>query len=134
MYVQPFPVASGGKWKIGSGSQPRWRRDGRELFYISPDSKVMAVDVTTTPAFKAGTPEPLFTAPTWAGARFVSRYDVTADGKKFLITILPGENPVVTTPITGGTELGNGTEEAMSGQAQQSLYAKHRCAVRTAGS
>jgi Tol biopolymer transport system component len=100
VYVQPFPVASGGKWKIGSGSQPRWRRDGRELFYISPDSKVMAVDVTTTPAFKAGTPKSLFTAPIWAGARFVSRYDVTADGKKFLITTLPGENSAVTPPIT----------------------------------
>jgi len=100
VYVQPFPVAPSGKWKIGSGSQPRWRRDGRELFYISPDSKVMAVDVTTTPVFKAGTPKPLFTAPIWAGARFVSRYDVTADGKKFLITTVPEENPAVITPIT----------------------------------
>jgi Tol biopolymer transport system component/predicted Ser/Thr protein kinase len=101
VYVQPFPVASGGKWKIGSGSQPVWRRDGKELFYISADSKVMAVDVATTPAFKAGTPKALFAAPIWAGARFVSRYDVTADGQKFLITTVPEEtNAAVSAPIT----------------------------------
>jgi len=101
VYVQPFPEASRGKWKIGSGSQPHWRRDGRELFYISPDSKVMAVDVGTAPAFKAGTPKALFTAPIWAGARFVSRYDVTDDGKKFLMTTVPEEsNSAASAPIT----------------------------------
>jgi Tol biopolymer transport system component/predicted Ser/Thr protein kinase len=101
VYVQPFPEASRGKWKIGGGSQPRWRRDGRELFYISGDSKVMAVDVTTTPAFKAGTPKALFAAVIWAGARFVDRYDVTADGKRFLINTLPAEtDPTASAPIT----------------------------------
>jgi Tol biopolymer transport system component len=100
VYVQPFPVPSGGKWKIGSGSQPHWRRDGKELFYISGDSKVMAVDVTTTPAFKAGTPKALFAAPIMAGARFVSRCDVTADGKKFLITTVPEESNSAASPIT----------------------------------
>jgi Tol biopolymer transport system component len=101
VYVQPFPVASSGKWKIGSGSQPRWRRDGRELFYISGDSKVMAVDVTTTPAFKVGTSKVLFAAPIWSGARFVSRYDVTADGQKFLINALPAETDSTgSAPIT----------------------------------
>ena len=101
VYVQPFPVASGDKWTIGSGSQPRWRRDGRELFYISGDSKVMAVDVTTTPTFKASTPKVLFAAPIWSGARFVSRYDVTADGKKFLINALPAETaPTAAAPVT----------------------------------
>jgi Tol biopolymer transport system component len=101
VYVQPFPLASSGKWKIGSGSQPRWRRDGNELFYISNDSKLMAVDLTTNPAFKAGTAKILFSAPIWSGARFVSRYDVTADGKKFLINAMTAE-PILRagTPIT----------------------------------
>jgi Tol biopolymer transport system component len=98
VYVQPFPMASGGKWKIGSGSQSRWRRDGKELFYISTDSKLMAVDVTTSPAFKSGTPKVLFQAPIWGGARFVNRYDVTADGKKFLINVLLAEETI--RPIT----------------------------------
>jgi len=39
---------------------PRWRHDGKELFYISPDSQMMAVDVTTNPVFQSGNPHPLF--------------------------------------------------------------------------
>ena len=39
---------------------PRWRRDGKELFYISPDSQMMAVDATTRPVFQSGNPQPLF--------------------------------------------------------------------------
>jgi Tol biopolymer transport system component len=95
VFVQPFPLASGGKWKIGSGSQPHWRRDGKELYYISNDSKIMAVDIATNPAFRVGTPTVLFPVPIWAGARFVSRYDVSADGKKFLINTLAAE-PILT--------------------------------------
>jgi serine/threonine protein kinase/Tol biopolymer transport system component len=101
VYVQPFPEASGGKWKIGSGYQPYWRRDGKELFYISTDSKLMAVDVTTNPAFKAGIPKALFPAPIWGPPMFVTRYDVTADGKKFLInTLRPEATGAASTPIT----------------------------------
>jgi Tol biopolymer transport system component len=46
VYVQTFPV-SGGKWLVstGGGSQPRWRRDGKELFYIAPDKQLMSVKV-----------------------------------------------------------------------------------------
>jgi hypothetical protein len=69
------------------GTQPRWRRDGRELFYISADSKMMAAGVTTTPEFKnTGAPRALFTAPV-PGGGFINpfRYDVTPDGQKFLI-------------------------------------------------
>jgi Tol biopolymer transport system component len=103
VYVQPFPVATGGKWKIGSGVQPHWRRDGKELFYISTDSKLMAVDVTTNPVFKAGTPKALFSAPISGGADTtnVTRYDVTPDGKKFLINSLTPETTAVSsTPMT----------------------------------
>jgi eukaryotic-like serine/threonine-protein kinase len=103
VYVQPFPVASSGKWKIGSGNQPHWRRDGKELFYISTDSKVMAVDVATTPTFRAGTPRALFLTPIWGGAATnnVTRYDVTADGKKFLINTLEADaNSAAASPIT----------------------------------
>jgi hypothetical protein len=44
----------------GGGVQARWRRDGKELFYISPDWKMMAVDVSTRPTFHSGEPHPLF--------------------------------------------------------------------------
>lgn len=63
IYVIPFPpTPNGGKWMVsrGGGLQPRWRRDGKELFYISPDWKMMAVDVSTSPVFRAGTPQALF--------------------------------------------------------------------------
>jgi len=92
IHVRPFPNGSGGNWLISTdgGTQPRWRRDGRELFYISGDSKLMSVVVTTTPAFeKEGSPRALFSAPVAAGGlagdTVVSRYDVTRDGRRFLI-------------------------------------------------
>ena len=105
VYVQPFPDSSTGKWLVskGGGVQPRWRRDGKELFYISADSKMMAADVTTSPAFKVGVPKVLFSAPIWGGGSVqnVTRYDVTADGKKFLINTVASEDGAsAVTPIT----------------------------------
>ena len=71
----------------GGGVQARWRRDGRELFYISPDWKMMAVDVTTSPTFQAGTPHPLFdTDMVDTGIRTGPiSWDIAPDGKRFLI-------------------------------------------------
>jgi Tol biopolymer transport system component len=89
IYVQPFPASSGGvgKTKIseGGGTYPRWHRDGRELFYISGDQKLMAVEVTSGPAFKAGIPKPLFQTRLRPGAGGYFNWDVSADGKRFLI-------------------------------------------------
>lgn len=59
----PFPPSpSGGRLVVskGGGVMPCWRRDGKELFYISPDSQMMAVDVTTRPVFRSGNPHTLF--------------------------------------------------------------------------
>jgi WD40 repeat protein len=90
IYVIPFPAGSGraGKSLVSSagGRQPRWRADGKELFYIGLDGKLMAVDTKTKPTFQALTPHPLFTAPAIVGATNVEfRYDVTRDGKRFLM-------------------------------------------------
>ena len=90
VYVQTFPT-SGKKWQIstGGGAQPRWRRDGRELFYISPERKVEVVDIHADGStFEAGTPKALFQTrlPGYPIAR--STYDVTADGQRFLINNL----------------------------------------------
>ncbi|SPE38254.1 Serine/threonine protein kinase [Candidatus Sulfopaludibacter sp. SbA6] len=106
VYVRPFPTASGGKWMVskGGGSEPRWRPDGKELFYISADSKLMSVEVATASgAFQPGIPKALFAAPIWGGATTnnVTRYDVTADGNKFLINSLPTETTAAPpSPIT----------------------------------
>jgi hypothetical protein len=105
VYVQPFPNAAEGKWMVstGGGSAPRWRRDGKELYYISADSKMMAVEVSTAPTFKKGVPKELFPAPIWGGGTTtnVTRYDVTADGQRFLINAVPSEaSGGEVTPIT----------------------------------
>jgi hypothetical protein len=88
--VQPFPAGSAGKWKIGDGVQPRWRRNGKELFYVSSDSRMMAVDVSTNPVFWVGTPKILFPAAIQHGGRdnMVMNYDVAADGSKFLVNAM----------------------------------------------
>lgn len=105
IYVQPFPTASDGKWKVSTsgGIAPRWGRDGKELFYISADSQMMAVEVSTNPVFKPGIPRALFHAPIWGGGTTnnVTRYDVTADGTKFLINSATAEGtPPPPAPIT----------------------------------
>ena len=62
--VQPVPDASGGKWQISAegGVEPKWRRDGRELYYLSLDGKLMWVAIGG-PAFTAGRPTELFQTP-----------------------------------------------------------------------
>ncbi len=97
VYVQPFP-ASGGKWQISTagGSQPVWSRDGKELFYVGPDNKLIAVAVKTSPGFEAATPQVLFEMR--LKAVLGRRYDVSADGKRVLVNATLGE--VKSTPIT----------------------------------
>lgn len=90
IYVIPFPpAADGARWIVskGGGVMPRWRRDGKELFYVSPDWKMMAVDVTTKPTFQSGTPHALFdTEMVDTGIRTgPMSWDIAPDGKRFLI-------------------------------------------------
>ena len=97
VYVQPFP-ASGGKWQISTsgGNQPVWSRDGGELFFVSLDSKLMAVNVKTSPGFEAGAPQALFELP--LKSVIGRRYDPSADGKRFLVNATMGE--VKSSPVT----------------------------------
>jgi len=88
IYVTSFPEARG-KWQVstGGGEQPRWRGDGKELFYLSLDGKMMAAPVTTGTHFDSGTPLVLFQStprqPVLVYDLFV--YDVSRDGQRFLI-------------------------------------------------
>jgi hypothetical protein len=85
VYVQAFEAAAPGGPRLGSkqvisrtgGTSPRWRSDGKELFYLAPDGTIMAVKVQTSPIFKAEVPEPLFQAPS-------ADWDVGPDGQRFL--------------------------------------------------
>jgi eukaryotic-like serine/threonine-protein kinase len=88
VYVSPFP-GFGSKWQVsrGGGEEPRWRRDGTELFYLATDGKLMAVDVKISNGFESGSPVALFqTHPRQPlSAMDFFSYDVTADGQKFLV-------------------------------------------------
>jgi hypothetical protein len=88
IYVTSFPDAHG-KWQIsnGGGDQPKWRSDGKELFYITPDGKIMAAPVTVGANFDAGTASVLFQAnprEMVATSEQVT-YDVSKDGERFLV-------------------------------------------------
>jgi hypothetical protein len=106
VYVRPFPTGEG-QWKISiaGGEQPRWRGDGKELFFMAATEKMMAVPVKamagTKPSFEPGKPEPLFDAhfpETPTNSLF--EYDVTADGKRFLLdTVGPIGGGSVSVPL-----------------------------------
>jgi Tol biopolymer transport system component len=90
VYVEPFP-RTGGKWQVSApldhACHPRWRGDGRELFYTNGTS-IWAVDVTTTRSgtFSPGVPHKLFDARVlYAGSPVNTGYDVTPDGQRFVI-------------------------------------------------
>jgi len=107
IYVRPFPGA-GAKWQVSTagGNQARWRRDGRELFYIAPDGRLMAVPirlVSEESKVDVGMPVPLFATHIATGAAIgsitsaaLAEYDVAADGR-FLMNVAIDE--AVTSPI-----------------------------------
>jgi hypothetical protein len=88
IYVSPFPSGNG-KWQVssGGGQEPRWRQDGKELFYLSPDGKMMAVPVKMGASFEAGSPVALFQTHRRQPVSLpdVFSYDVSGDGQRFLI-------------------------------------------------
>jgi len=105
VYVCTNPSAytgPAGKWRVSTngGEEPKWRRDGRELYYLAPDKILMAVDVTTKGGpFEAGRPKALFKSCGYSFAQpLLGTYDVAADGKRFLINCLLEET--ASSPIT----------------------------------
>ena len=97
IYVSSFPNGNG-KWQVSNagGQEPRWRQDGKELFYLSAEGKMMAVAVKPAASFEAGSPVALF--PTHrrqpVSAQDFFSYDVSSDGQRFLIlTKVNDSNP-----------------------------------------
>lgn len=92
VYIESFPTL-GGKLQVSTagGSKPRWRRDGKELFYIARDRKLMSVGIKPDATLEAGLPRPLFESPiTDVNSIFVS-YAVDAEGRRFLFPMIVGE-------------------------------------------
>jgi eukaryotic-like serine/threonine-protein kinase len=89
VYVTPFP-AGGARWQVSTagGNLPRWRGDGRELYFLSPDEVLMAATVTPgKDRFEVQTVVPLFRTNLSVSPRTDQYpYDVTADGNRFLVT------------------------------------------------
>ena len=90
IYVRPFP-GPGGQWLVSTsgGSQVRWGPDGKELYYIAPDGKLMAVLITVKgTALEPGVPMPLFQTRIWGGFANPTghQYDVAPNGR-FLINV-----------------------------------------------
>jgi Tol biopolymer transport system component len=100
VYVRTF-LPNGGTWRVSvaGGSQPRWRRDGKELFYVAADSKLMSVAVRSAEVFNAATPQPLFdTSLPSSISPHPIQYAVAPDGQRFLINT-PAEK-VAGRPLT----------------------------------
>ncbi len=98
IYVQPFP-GPGGKIKVSTagGKDARWRADGKELFFIAPNSKLMAVPTQTSGSrFEVGTPTMLFPTRIVSGgiAALHPQYDVSKDGRFLVNTQLEESTPI----------------------------------------
>ena len=96
VYVRPFdaskpdappegPVVQ--MSKNGVLGMINWRRDGKEMYYLSRDWEVMAVDVTTTPEFKSGTPKVLFKLPGPIPGNPPQWKNVSGDGERFVFAM-----------------------------------------------
>ena len=86
------------RWKISSagGDKPRWRRDGKELYYLSLDAKMMAVPIKSGPSsFEPGLAVPLFDAKVTG----FFPYDVAPDGR-FLLQVAADSAPSSVSPVT----------------------------------
>ena len=119
IYVQAFPGAGNQKTvSTSGGTQVRWGRDGKELFYITLDGRLMTVPLTFLEAdLQIGAPTYLFTPPLGGGVQegdYRHHYAVAADGKRFLVSATMAPN--VTSPIAviqnwtaGGRSTANGS-------------------------
>ena len=90
VYVRPFPEGAG-KWQVSTngGTQPRWSRDGKELFYVE-GSILMAVPLKTAPSFSVSTPARLFEDARLNGLLHPN-YDVSKEGQRFLLAEIVGD-------------------------------------------
>ena len=113
MYVWPFPSGEG-KWQISAhgGSEPHLPGDGKELFYLAPDQKLMAVVIKADSTFEPSVPKVLFETRRFGLAPGISippygvsrnQYVVTADGQRFLINQGVGTSSAPITVVVNWT-------------------------------
>ena len=102
IYVRPFDTTASGQWQISTagGIHPRWRADGKELYYINPAGALMAVPIAVTATtLVPGNPVQLFQTRIAFGGTDVSngvQYDVSEDGRFLINTLLEDEAGPIT--------------------------------------
>ena len=110
VYVTTFPNPAG-KWQVsrGGGTEPRWRGDGKEIFYISPKGALTAVEISTEGTFSSGAQSVLFQmhGRTSIGSSDLFTYDVARDGKRFLVNryVKPEHVQPLTVMLNATTEM-----------------------------
>lgn len=105
IYVQPFQ-GPGERQRVSraGGTLPRWRRDGKTLFYLGAAGQLMAVPVALGPNLALGAPAAQFTGAAPGG--LVTEYDVSPDGERFLVnTTIPGAGAAPTVLLNWTTRL-----------------------------
>ena len=86
VYVRPFPgPGTATRVSVHGGSMPVWRKDGRELFFLSPRADVMAAPIAAGSPLRFGEPVRLFSASIPEMTTQIHAYDVSRDGQRFLI-------------------------------------------------
>ncbi len=85
VYVQPYP-ATGAKWQVSKdgGTRPKWRRDAKEIYWLTESGTLLAADVTVATTFQSASPHRLFETRILDA---FERYSVSADGKRFLLPL-----------------------------------------------
>jgi serine/threonine protein kinase len=115
VYVRTFPATTGGRWQISQtgGIAPRWSGEGKELFFYAADGRLMAAEIAADAAVQVRNLVPLFEARLLNGPTistgFRAQYDVTPDGKRFLVNIPVEEAaaPPITTVLNWTAALKN---------------------------
>jgi Tol biopolymer transport system component len=108
VYLQSFPVPGSKRTiSVGGGGEPRWRADGRELFYIRADKTLMSVSIDAgDPGKGVGLPRPLFNVPVVGDtSQYRSRYAVLDNGDQFLFNALDERNQMPITVLVNWTSL-----------------------------
>jgi dipeptidyl aminopeptidase/acylaminoacyl peptidase len=87
VYVRPFPDVASAKWQVSvsGGTVPMWARNGRELFYLNGKGEMTSLALVPGPGFSVGQPKVLFPASPFVIGNNVGVYDVSPDGKRFVM-------------------------------------------------
>jgi hypothetical protein len=108
VYVRPFPTgAEKSLVSTNGGSDPVWRHEGKELFYLGADRKLMSVNVKSSTTFESDVPRPLFDAHVGAlNPDYRNQYTVSSEGSRFLVNVVSeGSSSSPITVVLNWTEM-----------------------------